>query len=106
MTSIEGDLRILENFPRDALGNDIHFIGVSFLHARPGLQRLNAYVAATFLSGEYDDSVFTLNMDRSELETIIREFRLHPIPYIERALAWLILKSVPGVVPTVRYSVE
>lgn len=100
-------MRILEDFPRDALGNDITYIGVTFLHARPGLERLNAYVAATFLSGEYDERVYTTHLDERAMQIILQEFRLHPLPYIERAMLWLVTARMRrGVVPEVRYFVE
>jgi hypothetical protein len=106
-TSLEGDLQFLQDCPRDALGNDIIHLTVSFLHTRPGLEMLNAYVAATFISGEYDERVFTLHLDERMMQIIQQEFKLHPTPYIDRALLWLwTARKSKGCVPIVRYFVE
>ena len=106
-TTIEGDLRILQDFPKDALGNDITYIGVTFLHPTRGLEMLNAYVAATFISGEYDERVFSAHLDLKQLQIIQQEFKLYPTPYIDRALLWLWTgRQRKGSVTEIRYFVE
>jgi hypothetical protein len=100
-------MRFLENCPRDALGNNIIHMSVSFLHPARGLEMLNSYVAATFLSGQYNETNFTTHLDERDLHTILREFKLHPLPYIQRAMIWLVTaRHRRGVVPEVNYFVE
>jgi hypothetical protein len=70
-TTLEGDINYKGRFPRDNLGNPIIYQGVRFLD-QSGLLRLNRYMAATFLIGEYDEECYTLEVDAAILRELVQ----------------------------------
>jgi hypothetical protein len=97
-TTLEGHINYKGRRPRDSLGNSIIYQGVSFLD-QGGLLRLNRFMAATFLIGEYDENCYTLEVDAAMLRKALADFHgcahcrnIMQEPFA-RALKWLDAKE-------------
>ncbi len=106
LTSLEGLVTYRTQFPRDKLGNFILYQGITFIHTRPRLEALNRYMAATFLTGEYDEKCFVLEVDATTLREAIKDFKLHDLPDFERAERWFKTQDYEGEVKTCHMTVE
>jgi hypothetical protein len=97
-TTLEGHINYKGRLPKDSLGNPIIYQGVRFLD-HSGLLRLNRYMAATFLIGEYDEDCYTLEVDAAILREALADFHgceecrnIMQEPFA-RALKWLEAKQ-------------
>lgn len=72
-TTLEGHINYRGRLPKDNLGNPIIYQVVRFLEGE-GLLSLNRYMAATFVSGEYDVDCFTLDVDAAILREALADF--------------------------------